>query len=151
MIVKRYVNRPGWNFPGSFSDFDRLQKEMDILSDRLMERDLGRKAGVFPLINLTEDNDNYYLRAELPGVNNEEIEIEATGTTLSLSGERKIPAENEDSKYHRREREAGKFSRMVSLATEIDSDMIEANLTNGILKVLLPKAEKAKPRKITLS
>ena len=86
----------------------------------------------------------------LPGVLPEDLDIEATGTTVSLSGERKIPEVTEDAKYHRRERDAGKFSRMISLSNEIDTDAIEANLVNGILKVILPKAEKAKPRKISV-
>jgi HSP20 family protein len=102
------------------------------------------------MINLTEDKDAYYIRAELPGVKSDELDIQATGNTVSLSGERKIPEENNGAKYHRREREAGKFSRMVSLSTEIDPAKVDASLTNGILKVVLPKSELAKPRQITV-
>jgi HSP20 family protein len=64
-------------------------------------------AGVFPLVNVTEDQDNYYVRAELPGVKTDELGISVTGDTLTLSGERKLPAESEKASYHRREREAG--------------------------------------------
>jgi len=105
-------------------------------------------AGVFPLINLTEDRDNYYVRAEMPGVKADELDIQATVNSLSISGERKIPSEGENVKYHRREREAGTFSRIVSLPGEVDMDKVEASHENGILTVMTPKAEAAKPKQI---
>jgi HSP20 family protein len=108
-------------------------------------------AGVFPLINLTEDKDKYYVRAELPGVKGDELDIQVTGNNLAVSGERKIPAEEEGARFHRREREAGTFSRMIGLPGEIDSNKVEANLENGILTVVVSKAEIAKPKQITIS
>jgi len=107
-------------------------------------------AGVFPLINVTEDTNKYYIRAELPGVKVEDIEIMATGNSLAISGERKIASEGENVKYHRREREAGKFSRMLNLPNQIDSSKVEAKLINGILTISLPFAEKSKPRQIVI-
>jgi HSP20 family protein len=68
--------------------------------------------GVFPLVNLTEDRDNYYVRAELPGLTKDDLEISVAGNNLSISGERKIPAEGDTVRYHRKEREAGSFSFM---------------------------------------
>jgi len=150
MMIRRYFGLPRWDTYPPFDEFERLRRQMDLLGDRLMDRTAGRGTGVFPMINLTEDKDAYYIRAELPGVKSDELDIQATGTTVSLSGERKIPEENNGAKYHRREREAGKFSRMVSLSTEIDSEKVDASLTNGILKVVLPKSELAKPRQITV-
>jgi HSP20 family protein len=108
-------------------------------------------AGVFPLINLTEDKDKYYVRAELPGVKGDELDIQVTGKNLAISGERKIAAEGEGARYHRREREAGTFSRMIGLPGEVDADNVEANLENGVLSITVPKAEIAKPRQITIS
>ncbi len=150
MMIRRVFGVPGWDFGRPFEEFDRLKRQMDLLGDSLMGRVRGRQAGVFPLINLTEDKDNYYVRAELPGLKTEELDIQATGTTLSLMGERKIPNENGGSKYHRREREAGKFSRMVSLGNEIDPTRVDAKLANGILTVVLPKSEKNKPKQIMI-
>jgi HSP20 family protein len=118
--------------------------------DSLTGRTAGRRAGVFPLINLTEDKNNYYIRAELPGVKSEDLDIQATGTTVSLAGERKIPGESNDARYHRREREAGKFSRIISLSTEIDPGKVDASLSNGIMTIKLPKSEKVKPKQITV-
>jgi HSP20 family protein len=108
-------------------------------------------AGVFPLINLTEDKDSYYVRAELPGVKADELDIQVTGNNLSISGERKIAAEDEGAKYHRREREAGTFSRMVGLPGEVNTDKVEASLEDGILNVVVSKAEIAKPKQISVS
>jgi HSP20 family protein len=107
-------------------------------------------AGVFPLINLTEDKDSYYVRAELPGVKGDELNIQVTGNNLAISGERKIDTEEEGAKYHRREREAGTFSRMIGLPGEVNTEKVEANLDNGVLSISIPKAEVAKPKQITV-
>jgi len=107
-------------------------------------------AGVFPLINLTENKESFVIRAELPGVATGDLDIQATANSLSISGERRIPAENKDAGWHRREREAGKFSRMIALPSEIDPNKVDAGLVNGILTVTIPKAEIAKPRQIAV-
>jgi HSP20 family protein len=108
-------------------------------------------AGVFPLINLSEDRENYYVRAELPGVKGEELDIQVTGNNLAISGERKIAAKEEGARYHRREREAGTFSRMIGLPGDIDADKVDAKLENGVLSIVVSKAEIAKPKQISVS
>ena len=105
---------------------------------------------MFPLMNVTESKDNYYVRAELPGIKADELDISVTGNTLSISGERKIPSEDEKAQYHRREREAGKFSRIISLPSQVDTKRVEAHCADGILTVVLPKAEEAKPKQIAV-
>jgi HSP20 family protein len=108
-------------------------------------------AGVFPLINLTEDKDRYYVRTELPGLKGDELDIQVTGKNLAISGERKIAAAEEGARYHRREREAGSFSRMIGLPGEVDTEKVEASLENGILTITISKAEIAKPKQISVS
>jgi HSP20 family protein len=128
-----------------------MRRDMDRLFEGItggIRRGAG--AGVFPLVNVTEDGDRYYARAELPGIKGDEIDISITGNNLSISGERKIPAEEETANYHRREREAGKFSRIISLPGEVDAGKVEARVTDGILTVILPKAEAAKPKQISV-
>jgi len=138
----------GWRVP---TDLDRMRREMDRLFEGLTGATSGEPgAGVFPLANVTEDGDNYYVRAELPGIKADELDISVTGESLSISGERKIAAEGEDARYHRRERNAGKFSRMLTLPGHIDTQKVEASCTDGILTVVLPKAEAAKPKQITV-
>ncbi len=146
MIYRRFFNFPESRLRSPFAELDGLRRQIDLLAGK----SIPAKAGVFPLINLTENNDNYYVRAELPGIKADELDIEAEGNKISISGERKIPSENEKAKYHRIEREAGKFSRIISLQTDIDSDKIDATLKDGILKLTIPKSEKSKPKQITV-
>lgn len=150
MIVRR-LNIPTAGWGGSFENLERMQRDMD----RMFHRVLGRTyrpetAGVFPLINLTENKDSYFVRAELPGLKAEELNISATGRNLTLSGERKISSKGDDVNFHRREREAGSFNRIIALPDDIEMDRVEAVLVDGVLTVAIPKAEAAKPKQITV-
>ena len=151
MFYRRLFDFPTPRFRSPFSELDRLRKQMERLHGALTEGALAMPAaGVFPLINVTEDPDNYYVRSELPGMKSEELDIQVTAKGISISGERKIPVEMDNVKYHRREREAGKFSRSINLPDDIDANKVEANLKNGILTVTIPKAEISKPRQIAI-
>ena len=124
---------------------------MDRLFEDAMAPYQRSQAGVFPLINLTEDKNNFYVRAELPGVKSDDLDIMATGKKISISGQRTIHSEKDNARYHRREREAGNFSRVLNMPSDINADGIEAKLENGILTVMIPKAETAKPRQIRIN
>lgn len=151
MIYTRAIDFPKWGWRSVFDEMGRMKRDMDWMFGNLSERRFPNlKAGVFPLLNLTEDKDKYYVRAELPGMKSEELDIQVTGKTVSISGERKIAEEDSEAKYHRKEREAGRFSRVISLPGEINADKVEAALTDGMLTVTIPKAEAAKPRQITI-
>jgi HSP20 family protein len=153
MFAQRLFNYPsmGWRHP--FADLERMSRQVDRLTHGLLgQPGLGwRPASVFPAINLTEDTDKYYLRAELPGIKADALDIQAVGRNLTLSGERTIPSEGETVRYHRREREAGKFSRVIGLPGDIDTNKVDAKLTNGMLTVTIAKAEAAKPKQITIN
>ncbi|RZB37567.1 MAG: HSP20 family protein [Desulfobacteraceae bacterium Eth-SRB2] len=149
MILRSVINWPtrGWRSP--FDELERIQREMDWLSEGLTGRPSTEfSAGVFPLVNVTEDKDNYYVRAELPGIKADKVDMSVTGNSLSIAGERKITPENGD--YHRREREEGKFSRIISFPMQIDQSKVEAQASDGILTVVLPKSETEKPRQIAV-
>ena len=150
MIYRRFFNVPTWRFRSPLDELHRMRQQMEQLLEGATAPHQRASAGVFPLINLTEDKDSYYVRAELPGVKADELDIQVTGSNLAISGERKIAAEQEDARYHRREREAGTFSRMIGLPGEVDTDKVEAKLENGILTVMVPKAEIAKPKQISV-
>ena len=151
MIIRRIGGWPtlGWRSP--VGELERMRTEMDRLSEALTGP-LFREplAGVFPLMNVTEDKENYYVRAELAGIKADELNISITGNSLSVAGERTIPAENEKARYHRREREGGKFSRIVSLPLQVDTSKVEARCIDGVLTVVLSKAEEAKPKQIAV-
>lgn len=149
MIYRRFFNVPAYRIRSPWEELQRMRQRLDRVFDESQSPRVS--AGVFPLINLTEDQDKYYVRAELPGVQADELDIQVTGNNLSISGERKIAAEGEGAKYHRREREAGTFSRMVGLPGEVNTDKVEASLEDGILNVVVSKAEIAKPKQISVS
>jgi len=150
MIYRRIFGVPGWEARNQFSELDNMRRQVDRLYQGLFSPSARPGAGVFPLINLTEGKDCYTVRAELPGVNSTELDIQATANALSLSGERKIPEEDGGAKYHRRERESGGFSRVVSLPGDINPEKVEASMQQGILTIMLPKAETAKPKQISV-
>lgn len=151
MILRRVSGFPGWETRGSFDELERIRGQMNRLFEGLSGRSVASQtAGVFPLMNLTEDSDTFYIRAELPGIKAEEMDILVTGDTLSIEGERKFTIEDENARYHRREREAGKFNRVISLPKQIDTEKVKATATDGILTIVLPKAESAKPREISV-
>lgn len=150
MITRSILNWPGNEWRTPFAQLERMRRDMDRLGNALFSRSGLRTgaAGVFPALNLTEDRDNYYVRAELPGVETSDLDLQVHGKSLTLAGERKITSAGENVKYHRREREAGKFSRIIDLPREINVDKVEAQMSNGVLTVRIAKAEAAKPRQI---
>lgn len=151
MLIRRIINNPVL-YRNPFAELDRIRKEMDMLTGSFFGQppQAAFTSGVFPALNLTEDSDHYYIRAELPGLKADQIDIQATGKSISISGERKFDPEKEGAKYHRREREGGRFSRILDLPGDIDSEKVEAGLANGILTIKISKAEVAKPRQINI-
>lgn len=151
MIYRTIFGDPGKRFRTSATDLDEMRRQMERLFDTFGHRQAGRGgAGVYPAINIIEGADAYTVSAELPGVKSKDLDLNVTANQLTLAGERRISEEAADARYHRREREAGRFSRAVALPDDIDAENIKARLTDGVLTVTIPKAEKAKPRQISI-
>jgi HSP20 family protein len=151
MRIRTFYGTPTWAWRSPFEEVERMRRDLGRLFDEYPTLPTGEPpTGVFPLTNITEDKDHFYVRAELPGIKGKDIEISLTGTTLSLTGERKIATENEKVKYHRRERESGTFRRAIKLPVAIDTEKVTAKCTDGVLTVVLPKAEAAKPKQIPI-
>ena len=150
MLVRRgWPSRP--TFESSLSDFDQVRREVLRLLDTATgggAPDPG--AGVFPPMNISQDDDNFYLRAEVPGIKPAELSISALRNRVSISGKREIPRENERVSYHRKERPEGAFNRTVTLPVEVDPERVDARYAEGVLTLTLPKAEQAKPRQIAV-
>lgn len=104
-----------------------------------------------PPVDIQETEDGYRLTAELPGLTKEDINITLENNVLRLSGERKFQKDVKKENYHRIERSYGTFSRSFVLPQQVNSDKVEAAFENGLLTLTVPKAEQAKPRKITIS
>jgi HSP20 family protein len=154
MLVRRgWPSRPTFEsaFGSTFTDFDQLRREMLRLLDTAgSDGAVEPAAGVFPPINITQDDENFYLRAEIPGIKADELSISALRNRVAISGKRQIPLEHDRASYHRKERPEGVFDRAVTLPTEVDAERVEARYSDGILTLTLPKAEQAKPRQIAV-
>lgn len=130
-------------------ELEQLQRRMDRLFQNAygVER-VPWRVGVYPLVNISQDQDHIYVRAELPGVKAEDLEITLQDNSLIIRGERKIPTEEKQVNYHRRERESGFFRRIVALPAGLRPEKVEATSKDGILSIKLAKPEEVKPRKI---
>ena len=149
MLVQRvWPSRPVFERP--FRDLDRLRGEMLRLFAAAPDEAATEAAGVFPPMNVTQDNDTFRLRAEVPGLKLSDLSVSALRNRVTISGKRQIPSEHERVSYHRRERAEGAFSRTIALPAEIDSERVEARYTDGVLELVLPKAENAKPKQIVV-
>ena len=103
-----------------------------------------------PLTDIFEDKDNYKIKADLPGMNKDDVKISFTDGQLSISGERSQEKEAKDSKCHRVERTYGKLYRSFNLPKEIKADEIKAEFKDGQLTITIPKAEEVKPKEIDI-
>jgi HSP20 family protein len=145
-----------WREPDFFEGQPDFRRSVNMLQER-MNRLFGdffdpgftpSRSGVFPPLNLYSDDENLYITAELPGVSSDDIEIEAEAESANIKGERKIASEGDNCCYHRREREAGKFSRKIAFPVRIDPDKVGAQMKDGVLTLTLPKAADTRPKKI---
>lgn len=106
------------------------------------------EAAWIPALEMYEKEDKFVVRAELPGMKKDEIEISVLGDTLTIRGERKAETEVKDEDYYRCELCYGRFSRSVTLPSAVQTAKVEATYKDGILEIVLPKAPEAKPKKI---
>ena len=138
----------------TWNPFDRLTSLRDEI-DRLFDlsvpgfsRDSGLFSGWNPSVDVFQDKDNVLVKAELPGMKKEDIDISLHNGMLTISGERKHEAEKQEGESYRSERFFGKFHRSISLPIAVDVSKVSASYKDGILSVMLPKAEEAKPKQI---
>jgi HSP20 family protein len=103
-----------------------------------------------PVVDIYETDEKMVIKAELPGLKKEDIDIEVRDNTLTLKGERKFEKEIKQENYHRVERAYGSFQRSFTLPSTIKQEAIEATFKDGILEVSLPKAAEVKPKKVEI-
>ena len=141
-----------WGREGDiFSELSRMQSDLSRLFGEFDSQARGGyKASVYPPLNIYNDGESFIVRAELPGVDPKSLDLEVTGDTLTLRGERKLPDLEEGSSYHRRERDFGQFRRSFSLPERVDGSKVMASCGDGILEIRMPHAEEAKARKISV-
>ncbi len=133
-----------------FRELVSLREDMDRLFNAFFGKPLAEESeGVWiPVIDIEEDNENFIVSAELPGLKKEDVKISVRGNLLTISGERKKEIETKNKTYHRVERMYGKFSRTISLPSDVDVGKIKAVYKDGVLHITLPKPETMKSKEI---
>lgn len=141
----------GWT---PFWQLNNLREEIDRLFEpSLAEFNRGAQqlmGGWGPAVDLYEDKDNLVVRAELPGMKKEDIDISLHEGVLTVSGERKAETQPKAAEVYRAERFVGRFQRSLTLPTPVSADKVTAAYTDGVLTVTLPKTEEAKPKQIAV-
>ena len=128
-----------------------LREAMDHLFDDAFTRPLTLRDGwSAPAIDMYQTDDEIVVKASLPGVKADEVQINITGEILTLKGETKQVEEKKDKAWHMREQRWGTFERAIALPTEVVADKAKAEFENGILTITLPKAEEVKPKVINI-
>lgn len=135
------------------TDLFSMQGELNRIFDRFFnhgaadDNDL-RASAWYPSVDVTERDDAYILKAELPGVSKSDVKITLKDNLLTIHGEKKKESEEKDKNYFRTERHYGTFQRTFTLPSKVRGEKIEANFIDGVLTIEIPKAEEAKPKEI---
>ena len=134
-------------------ELDSLQGDMNRLFDRFFEGRGGNGGSTrrwIPAMDLIETGDHLVLRADLPGMTEDEVEIEVKDNVLTISGERRNEQLADGEGYHRIERAFGRFSRALNLPRGVDAERVEAMFADGVLEVRVPKPEESKPTRVEI-
>jgi HSP20 family protein len=136
-----------------FSELTGMQQEMNRLFDEFFgERRTEAVEGAWlPAVDVSETDTELVIRAELPGLTHDNIELNLQDNVLSLKGEKKQEQKEEKENFHRVERSYGSFSRSFTLPADVKASEIQATFKDGVLVITLPKAEEAKPKKIQIT
>jgi HSP20 family protein len=134
-------------------DITRFNREMDSLWNRFFGEAHpfpGTEGEWLPSMDVAETDGEVTVRAELPGLEAKDIDLDISGDVLSIRGEKKGKEEQKGENYYTRESYYGSFQRSVRLPSEVQSDKVEAKFKNGVLDIKLPKAEKTRKKKIEI-
>jgi HSP20 family protein len=126
--------------------FEQLQHELE----RMLDTAFASAPGLYPPVNVFDQGDAFVVKAEIPGVSPEQIEINVEDDTLTLRGERAFAEPAKDAAYHRRERGQGRFRRVVRIPGRLAGDQAKAQYRDGVLTVTIPKAKEARPRRVQI-
>ena len=135
-------------------EINSLQQEMNRLFSSFFDTPSGPGNGGarrwIPAMDLVETDDHFVLRADLPGLSEEDVHIELEDNVLTISGDRKTEHEERKEGYYRVERATGTFRRSLTLPEGVDADAIQATFDKGVLEVRIPKPEERKPRRVQI-
>lgn len=134
-------------------ELNSLQSEMNQLFNTVFDR-TGGNGGArrwVPAMDLVETTDDFVLRADLPGLKQDDVKIEIEDTVLTVSGERHAEHSDNQEGFYRLERASGSFSRSLTLPKGVDAEAVRASFTDGVLEVHIPKPAESKPRRVEIS
>lgn len=139
-----------------FRDVMGIQNRVNRLFEELLTRGRGREEGLeagawIPAVDIYETDDDLVVKAELPGVEKDQIGVEVKGGILTLRGERKHEKEVKEENYYRIERGYGNFLRSFTLPTSVEEEKVSARLAGGVLEIHLPKKAEAKPKQVKIA
>jgi HSP20 family protein len=138
-----------------FEDLSRLQREVNRLFEDNTRSGRGSEPASSrvwaPPVDILEDHNEIVVKAELPGIKQEDIDIELTGDTLTIKGERKFEDTQRKDNYVRVERAYGNFQRSFTIGVPVQNNAVKASYKDGILEIRLPKSEETKPKKVQVS
>lgn len=139
-----------------FRDLLGIQDEINRLFDFSLGRRPFERSGLLegawaPALDMYEDEDKVFVKAELPGMTDKDIDVSILDNTLTIKGEKKKEEEKKEESYHRVERMYGAFQRSVVLPTHVDPNKVKASFKNGVLEIEMPKKEEAKPKQVKVS
>lgn len=148
MALTRWQRPDAWS---GLDQLDQLRREMDRLLELSPFGEFGQSQFFnewAPAIDLFEDKDQFIVKAEVPGMKKQDIDISLHNDALTISGERKLEEKKTEGTNYRAERFFGRFQRTVTLPKNVATDKVNASYKDGILTVSLPKSEQAKPKQI---
>jgi len=136
-----------------FNEMLTLREAMSqLLEDSVVSPSkLSHGPGFAPALDLSETEDAFVVEAALPGLKPEDVQVTFENNVLTIKGEVRQEAEDKKRNYHRVERRYGAFQRSIGLPSTVRADAIQASLTNGVLRLDIPKAEEVKPRRISVN
>jgi HSP20 family protein len=151
MVMQRWRPRSSIAPWRPFRDMEEWERRFDALFRGWMWRPGAEETGWMPAVDVIEKDDKFLVKAELPGMKEEDIDVSVVGDTLTIKGEKKSESEVKEENYYRSERAYGSFYRSIPLPSTVDADKIEANYEDGVLEVTIPKMPEVKPKKIAVS
>ncbi len=151
MVMER--QRPGWGITPwrPFRGLGEWERHFEDLLSRPVWRFPGDKEGWMPAVDVFEKDDKFVVKAELPGMKEDDIDVSVVGDTLTVKGEKRSETEVKEEDYYRCERSYGSLYRSIPLPATVDADKIEASYEDGVLEITLPKAAAVKPKRIAVS
>jgi HSP20 family protein len=136
-----------------FNEMLSLREAMNqLLEESFVAPSMARRdQGFVPALDLSESAEGYLVEVQVPGVRPEDVQITVENNVLTIKGELRQESEDKKRNYHRLERRYGSFQRTIALPSTVKADAIQASLTNGVLRLDIPKAEEVKPRRINVN